>query len=239
MKDKLKKILYSHLFLNCLLGVIVTVVAVSIAITPVSLLISVNKISDGVVYRGREDCQTVALTFNVYQGTSQVEEILRILDEKQASATFYIGGCWADDNIEVVQKILKKGHEIGSHGYFHKDHAKLSLEENLAEIKFADDLIKAICGSSPTLFAPPSGSFSKDTVKACESMGYRVIMWSKDTIDWRDKDSDLIFERATKDLVSGDIILMHPTAQTVTALPKIIDAIYKCGLKASKVSAVL
>lgn len=239
MKEKLKKILYSHLFLNCLLGVIVTVVAVSIAVTPVSLLISVNKLTDGVVYRGRENSNAVALTFNVYQGTSHVEEILSILEQKQATATFYIGGCWADDNIEVVQKILKKGHEIGSHGYYHKDHAKLSFEENLAEIKFADDLLKAICGSSPTLFAPPSGSFSKDTLKACESMGYRVIMWSKDTIDWRDKDSDLLVARATKDLVSGDIILMHPTTQTVTALPKIIDAIYKCGLKASSVSAVL
>ena len=239
MKGFLKKIFKSNLFLNCLLVCIVLSVAVSVAFTPVSILMHANKLSDGVVYKGSDDCKTVALTFNVYQGTEQVKEILSVLEDKGAKATFYIGGCWADDNVSVVEEILSLGHEIGSHGYYHKDHAKLSYKDNLAELRFADDLIKAICGSSPTLFAPPSGSFSKDTLKACESLGYRVIMWSKDTIDWRDKDEDLILSRATKDLSSGDIILMHPTDCTAKALPKIIDTIRAQGLEPSNVSSVL
>ena len=47
-------------------------------------------------------------------------------------------------------------------------------------------------------------------------------MWSKDTIDWRDKDSDLIFKRATDNVKAGDFILMHPTEQTLLAFEKII-----------------
>jgi len=48
-------------------------------------------------------------------------------------------------------------------------------------------------------------------------------MWSKDTIDWRDKDSELCYSRATKNAKSGELILMHPTEHTLKALPNIIN----------------
>ena len=61
-------------------------------------------------------------------------------------------------------------------------------------------------------------------------------MWSRDTIDWRDKDKDLIVSRATKNLQSGEFVLMHPTDCTVTALPEILSYIRDNGLKAVTVS---
>ena len=54
-------------------------------------------------------------------------------------------------------------------------------------------------------------------------------MWSKDTIDWRDSDENLIISRATKEVVGGDFILMHPKTHTLNALPKIIDKIKEKG----------
>jgi peptidoglycan/xylan/chitin deacetylase (PgdA/CDA1 family) len=48
-------------------------------------------------------------------------------------------------------------------------------------------------------------------------------MWSKDTIDWRDKDVNLIIKRATKNPENGDLILMHPKPHTLSALGEIID----------------
>ena len=74
----------------------------------------------------------------------------------------------------------------------------INNQENKDEIKTAERTIEGICGVKTTLFAPPSGSFSESTIKACDELGYKVIMWSKDTIDWRDKDVDLIFKRATQ-----------------------------------------
>ena len=50
----------------------------------------------------------------------------------------------------------------------------------------------------------------------------RTILWSKDTIDWRDKDAKLIYKRATKDVQCGDFILMHPMKETVAALDDIL-----------------
>lgn len=73
------------------------------------------------------------------------------------------------------------------------------------------------------LFAPPSGSFNNATLQAANELGYKTIMWTKDTIDWRDKDTDLITKRATVNVQGGDFILMHPTYNTSLALEQILD----------------
>ena len=81
------------------------------------------------------------------------------------------------------------------------------------------------------LFAPPSGSYNKTTLEVASNLGYKTIMWSKDTIDWRDKNSELIFSRATKNLVNGDLILMHPTKATLDVLDSIIKEIKRQNFK--------
>ncbi len=187
-------------------------------------------------YGGNENSSCVSLTFNVYEGTEIVAQLLDILDEYEAKATFFIGGAWADDNVDCVREIYSRGHELGSHGYFHKDHSKLSEEANLEEIRPSIKLLEMICGQKVTLFAPPSGAFSGSTINACEKMNLKVIMWSRDTIDWRDKDVNLLVGRATQNLKPGEIILMHPKAQTVQALPQILKYLGEHGLKAVTVS---
>jgi peptidoglycan/xylan/chitin deacetylase (PgdA/CDA1 family) len=230
---KNKKILSS--FLLCLTAVISAILIIS---TPVTAIIGASN-TNGAIYKGNEKGNKIALTFNVYENAKNVEKILDILSIEKQKATFFIGGCWADDNLETVAKIVSAGHEIGSHGYYHKDHAKLSLEENKREIEYNHKLIFSAVGVKMNLFAPPSGSFSKNTVKACENLGYRVIMWTTDTIDWRDHDEDLIVKRALKNISAGNIILMHPTDCTVTALSKIIKGIKNNSLTTDTVSNVI
>ncbi len=174
----------------------------------------------------------VSLTFNVYENKAAVEKIVEILDEYNAKATFFVGGCWADDNEATLYKILKSGHELGGHGYFHKDHAKLDYEGNREEIYLTGVMVKALCGYDLKLFAPPSGSYSDATLKAAANLGQKVIMWTKDTIDWRDSDEAKIIKRATDNLKGGDVILMHPKDHTVKALPEILKKIYAAGFTA-------
>jgi len=64
-------------------------------------------------------------------------------------------------------------------------------------------------------------------------------MWSKDTIDWRDKDANLVFSRATKNIEGGDLILMHPTEHTLKALPLILEYYSINGYTATTVSECL
>ena len=214
--------------------------AVVIAVSLVGFLggsaAAVSYESDILFYGGNESGNGVSLTFNVYEGAEQVLKILDILDEYDAKATFFIGGSWADDNIDCVRGIDRRGQELGSHGYFHKDHSKLSLSGNSEEIRPSVKLLEMICGRKIELFAPPSGAFGENTITACRELGLKIIMWSRDTIDWRDKNVNLVVKRATSDLKAGEIILMHPKEHTVEALPKILTYIRDCGLNAVTVS---
>ena len=138
-----------------------------------------------------------------------------------------------------MKLIIASGHELGNHGYFHKDHKKLSEQYNYQEIYSCDKIVYSLTGYKMTLFAPPSGSFSKNTLKVAKDLNYKTIMWSKDTIDWRDSDENLIINRATKEVVGGDFILMHPKAHTLNALDKIIDKIKEKNLNLTTVSNCL
>lgn len=186
--------------------------------------------------RGEADSNGVCLMFNVYENTPVVYEILQILSDEGAKATFFVGGCWADDNEKCLNAIKDAGHETGNHGYFHKDHAALSLKDNEAEIARCNQITEALTGVKPTLFAPPSGAYGKNTLIAAANLNMKVILWSKDTIDWRDHNASLIFRRATKNVTAGDFILMHPTKQTAAALKDVLTYYKNHSLRAVTVS---
>lgn len=181
-----------------------------------------NYNNDEAIYNGNRNSNKVSLMINVYWGNEYLEDMLNTLNEYNVKTTFFIGGSWAEKYPELLTMIYEHGHEIGNHGYFHKDQDKYNYNQNLEEINMCNKMIKSIIGYDVNLFAPPSGAFNKSTLKASSDLGCLTIMWSKDTIDWRDKDSNLIFSRATKNITGGDLILMHPTECTAKALPLIL-----------------
>lgn len=187
-------------------------------------------------YSGNESREQVALMFNVYEGTEVVNGILDALKANNAKATFFVGGCWADDNTETLRRIVEEGHELGNHGYFHKNHKELNALDNQAEIMHCHEVVKALTGVTMTLFAPPSGAFSVETLKVAETLNYKTILWTNDTIDWRDSDENVIFSRATKNAANGTLVLMHPKAHTLNCLPKIIKYYQEKGMACVTVS---
>lgn len=191
------------------------------------------------IYRGNTENKNASLMINVYWGTEYIEPMLEILKEKGVKTTFFVGGYWVAQNEELLKKIVNEGHEIANHGYYHKDHGELGLERNTEEISMNHQLVKSTCGVEMNLFAPPSGSYNSSTLESAEKLGYKTIMWSKDTIDWRDKDSSLIYSRATKNMQNGDLILMHPTKCTYEALAGIIDAYQNAGFTLTTVTETI
>lgn len=212
---------------NCILVVVIAVVS-TICFLPRTK--SVAGVKDEAYYKGSSK-DGVSLMFNVYWGTKEVYGILDRLDEYGARATFFVGGSWADDNTECLREIFSRGHEVGSHGYFHRDHGRIDYSANYQEIKTSVDFIAAALNVSVTLFAPPSGAYNDDTIRAAKALGLKTVMWSKDTIDWRDKNVSDCFTRATKNVSGGDLILMHPMAHTLEALPSILKYYGEVGLK--------
>lgn len=214
-----------HCLVNFCLVFIVFVVILMCGFIGEPDSISAFKEYNGVIYKGSEINGKVSLMFNVYWGTEYIEEILFTLEKQDVKATFFVGKTWVDENPDLLKKIHEFGHEIGNHGSNHKEHGKLGLEENLSEIDGCSSAVISALGVNMTLFAPPGGSYNKHTTKASNLRGYKTILWTHDTIDWRDHDRTLIFERATSEVSSGDLILMHPTKETCEALEDIVVAI--------------
>ena len=209
------------------------------AFTACGIIFSNQMVAAGApIYNGNKDSKAVALMFNCYEGSDEIEKILETLKDNNAKATFFIGGSWAKNNTETLKKIQEDGHELGNHGYLHKDHKTLNELQNKQEIMQTHKLVKEVCDIDMNLFAPPSGSYNKTTVKVAEDLGYRTIMWSRDTIDWRDNDLDVLFSRATKNIAAGEMVLMHPKPHTAKVLDKIIKEIVANGLALKTVSEV-
>lgn len=190
------------------------------------------------LYAGKSALK-VSLMVNVYWGNEYIEPMLEIMKRYNVKTTFFVGGSWVAANENTLRAIAEDGHEIGNHGYYHKDHSKLDGEYNRKEISSAHTAVKDVLGIDMTLFAPPSGAFCDDTLTAAEELGYRTVMWTRDTVDWRDHDPDIIYKRAVKNIKGGDLILMHPTESTLKALERIIITVYSHNLRVAPVVDVL
>lgn len=191
------------------------------------------------IYSGAADDKEVAFACNVVWGNEYLPEILRILKENDIRITFFIGGYWAEKYPEELKTLYNAGHELGNHGQNHKKQSQLNIEQNKQEILKAEEAIKNVTGVKTLLFAPPYGDVNDTVANSAEALGYKVIMWSIDTIDWNTKDYKKILERVEKKQHNGAIILMHPTEVTVKALPDMIKSLKAKGYEIVEVSEVL
>lgn len=190
------------------------------------------------IYRGNPNKPMISLMVNVAWGTEHVHELLDILGEYNVRATFFLDGSWLSKNKEVAQKIMKQGHELGNHAYSHPDMRRLSQARIDEEIVKTNQLIEEL-GVKPTLFAPPAGAFDDRVIAVAHQHRLQTIMWTLDTIDWRKPPAEKIIERIVPNLENGALILSHPTAPTVEALPKIIEKALEQELTFGTVSEML
>lgn len=193
-----------------------------------------------VIYKGMKEDKIVAFLCNVDWGNEYILDMLRILENSSINITFSITGSWASENPDLVKEIHKHNHEIANHGYQHVDHNKLNYRDNYDAISRTNDILEELIDESPNYFGPPAGAYNEETVKAAKDLNYTVIMWSVDTIDWRDDTTvELIFNRITNDINPSDIVLMHPTENTVKALPDIIDFLFENDYKIGTINDIL
>lgn len=236
MKTKIWTINFRRFATNAIIVIMLATISV-LAVYGVNYVTSA-KMYNGVYYSGDETSNKVTLMINVYWGTEYLDDMLQILEDNDVTTTFFVGGTWAVQESNMLRKIYEAGHEIGNHGYYHKDQGIISAEKNYEEILNTHNLVKSLIGVEMDLFAPPSGSYSKKTVEIASELGYKTIMWTDgcDTIDWRDKDSEIIYQRAIKNCKGGDFVLMHPTEATKNALDRIIKTLKEKGFELCTVS---
>ena len=230
----MKKTTFYMIISNSLIALMLLSLSVITFVDPVKSVVMQDALR--VYYNGNTNNKNVSLMFNVYWGNEYLTPILNILKEEGIKTTFFVGGVWVDKYPELLLDIVADEHEIGNHGYFHKSHDELNYQQNQDEIFNNHKLVKQLINVDMNLFAPPSGAFNETTLQVAKNLGYSVIMWTKDTVDWRDADADIIYNRAIKNLKNGDLILMHPTKATTTALPNVIKQIKQNGYNIVNVS---
>ena len=109
MKERRFRTFTSNLIICVVLGAVL--VTALFAVTDAGEAV----ITGGAVYEGDRDGGKVALMFNVYEGTEYVEKIARLLSERGMSATFFLGGIWAERNGDTVIRLAADGFELGNH----------------------------------------------------------------------------------------------------------------------------
>lgn len=186
------------------------------------------------------DEKVVAIACNVYEGEKLLPGMLDVLDKHNVKITFFFGGVWVKRNPDTLKLIYERGHEIQNHGYNHRLPTKIDSEKNIKEIKDTEQLIQSIIGVRTTLFEPPSGDYDSNTLSLMEPLGYKMVTWSVDTIDWRsDATKERILSRIAKKIKPGSIILMHPKEVTADSLEDIIQYIQGQGYKITTVTDLL
>lgn len=179
--------------------------------------------------RARPDCadvECVALTFDDGPG-EYTDELLDILDENDAKATFYVLGSKLDSYSEEVERMVREDHQVGNHTWDHADLATLSASQIKDDLQRTDKAIEDVTGQRPTTMRPPYGSLS-DTAR--ETIDKPMLLWDVDTLDWDHRDPQTTVDIAAEETDEGSVLLFHDIHETtVEAIPEVLETLSEDG----------
>ena len=180
----------------------------------------------------------VALTFDDGPHPVYTDQLLDILEENGAVATFFEVGQKLSGAPEVVRRAEKLGCEIGSHSNRHANLGKLDPEALEADLTAADAAFEEVLGAAPTLLRPPYGATSK-ALK--EESGRSIVTWSVDPQDWKSRDAEQVVAhiQGAGDL-DGQVILLHsPYESSVEAARTLVPWLQAQGYQLVTVSELI
>lgn len=167
----------------------------------------------------------VRLTFDDGPG-AHTEQVLNILNRYNVHATFYVVGRNAQNYPGSVARMCQEGHAVGNHSYNHADLSRLSYSGVQQEIESTQNVVRNICGFTPTGFRPPYGAVNQNVREVAGALGVSIDMWSVDPQDWAPQGGAALTRRVLQDTGTGSVVLLHVLyQQTVDALPHIIEGL--------------
>lgn len=191
------------------------------------------------IYRGHPDKPMVAFMVNVAWGNEYLTKILQTLKDEGVSATFFLDGSWVKKNPDLTKMIVEGGHEIGNHAYSHPDLKQMTNAAIRKQLVDTNEVIKATIDQTPAWFAPPSGSYRDDVVEIAADLNMGTVLWSVDTIDWKNPEPQEMVNRVASKIHAGALVLMHPTDATASGLADLIKRIRKKEYEITNVSKLL
>ena len=182
-----------------------------------------------------ETTKYVALTFDDGPSGRYTRRLLDGLWEREVKATFLLCGYRIKDYPDITQRIFDEGHEIGYHGYTHKNMKEMSRRTVASEIMDTQALLPEGC--EPVFLRPPGGCCSDAVRQVAEARQLAILSWSVDPRDWATSDTAAVERAVLKD---GDIVLLHDmTVSSVQAALDIVDVLKDQGYEIVTVSELV
>lgn len=175
----------------------------------------------------------IYLTFDEGYENGYTGKILDTLKMENIKAVFFITGPYLKDHPELVERMIKEGHEVGNHTVNHPSLPSIDDKRIRSELKELDSKFYEKFNTHMTFFRAPKGEYSERTLKITNDMGYINLFWSFAYDDWyRDKvrGKDYAHKIVTENLHNGAILLLHAVSKdNADALPYIIKTAKDCG----------
>lgn len=205
---------------------------------PVGEIDLVRLYPDIILRLGPTDTKTVALTFDDGPDMQYTPQVLDVLRDKGVKATFFLIGNRVEEYPDVAKRIVQEGHLVGNHTYSHPEIMKAGGELLKRELALTEQALAKIGATGSGLFRPPYGAISPNLVEEAAALGYRVAMWSVDSLDWRGLPKDMVVAKVMEMMSPGAVVLQHSSggpgedlSGSVQALPEIIDTLREQGYR--------
>ncbi|WP_319586814.1 polysaccharide deacetylase family protein [uncultured Desulfobulbus sp.] len=160
----------------------------------------------------------VVLTFDDGPDEIITPLILKILEENNAQAIFFVLGRKAERYPELVKLIVKNGHIVGNHTHTHISAYSTNYCQYLNEIQSCQQTIYNITGEYPRYFRPPNGSLSLSALLAIKRSNLKNVLWSVESGEygvWAKDTPEMIHNRLFSVLSNQDVLLMHDNSEKV------------------------
>jgi len=178
------------------------------------------------VDRGPTECNAVTLTFDAGADRGYAELILDILRDEKVPASFGMTGLWAQQNSDLIQRMVDEGHELINHTWSHRSFTgfsagrPLGVGERRMELDRTEELLVGLTGKSTRpLFRPPYGDLDGGVYGDLSDAGYDyTIMWTVDSFGWNNLPAAGIVNRCLSRAEPGAIYIFHVGEQSEDAL---------------------
>ena len=180
----------------------------------------------------------VALTYDDGPHGVYTKQLLDILEENNAVATFYEVGQNLQYAPDQVKRASELGCEIGSHSWSHANLQTSSPDRIRQQIEDTNAKFEEILGYTPKTLRPPYGAVGSDLKDICDQA---LIGWSVDTLDWKYRNAETVFDSVKNagDL-DGDVVLLHSIHKTtIEASANIIPWLIENGYQLVTVSELI
>lgn len=169
---------------------------------------------------------TVYLTFDDGPSPDVTDQILKILAEFDAPATFFLSGKMISEFQGTPGKLNYRNHIIGNHAYSHDPLIFSSAGNITEEIRSTDRLISEAWGQASRLFRPPFGIFGPAVNRVLSQMGKDLILWSLMSYDFK-WNAEKVLQHLRSNLHTGDIVVFHDSLKsaetTLSVLPEFLN----------------